>query len=53
MFGKAKPKKCKVIFVVPESLVPNYKAQKFEGKVGKKTIDMSPHFEQWVMGMPE
>jgi hypothetical protein len=53
MFGKEKSRRYKAVLVVPEGLVAIYKAQEFVGKVGEKTIDMSPYFEQWAMGMPE
>ena len=52
MFGEAKPKKYKAVFVVPDDLAAIYKAQQFEGQAQKTAIDMSPHFDQWVMGLP-
>ena len=52
MLGEDKPEKYTVVFVVPEDLKAGYKKQRFEGTINKKAADLSPHFDQWVLGLP-
>ena len=48
LFG---PRTYPVVFVVPEEIAPTYQAQRFQGNVEKKPLDVTPYFDQWVMGV--
>jgi len=49
--ASTKPYKYPAVFVVPSELSAAYAKQKFKGQVNKQNADLSPHFEQWVVGL--
>lgn len=51
MLGSNKPAKYPAVFVVPADNARRYQQQQFKGTVNKKTVDLAPHFSQWVTGI--
>ena len=52
LLGSGKLPVYPVVFVVPADAAPTFAAQKFTGNVNNNAPkDMTPHFEQWVLGL--
>lgn len=51
LLGSGKLSKYPAVFVVPVEAAPTYKVQKFKGNVDRVLHDMTPHFDQWVIGL--
>jgi hypothetical protein len=51
MYGASKPAKYAAVFVAPTEKADGYGKQKFAGQVCKQAADLSPHFDQFVIGV--
>jgi hypothetical protein len=51
LLGSRKTPTYPAVFVVPADAEPTYIAQKFKGNVDQVAMDMSTHFDQFVLGL--
>jgi hypothetical protein len=51
MYGSSKPAKYAAVLVAPTEKADGYGKQKFAGQVCKQAADLSPHFDQFVIGV--